>query len=248
MDCGCHQPTNGHGDERHITLDELIAAAQASGLPIEQAAQNIPATLRNATGAPSAFDDVLRRPALVCDIDGILAFAAEAIATALNARYGAHYRAETMPYQIQDVIPDVQGVWLRAEYGRGDLYANMAPNLDAIRTVGAAHDAGWTVIITTARDPALVDVTTAWLDRWHVKRDALNLVGRGNKPAWMASHFGPSRPALLLDDQPAYQLSIARPGIEVWTPRLPYTPPHPRPHVRVFDDWPQIAAALGVTF
>ncbi|GAA1934358.1 hypothetical protein [Streptantibioticus ferralitis] len=117
-------------------MADLTAAAQASGTSIERAAQNIPATLREATGGPSGFDDALRRPALVCDIDGILTFASEAMATALNARYGTHYRAETMPHQIQNVIPDIQGVWLRSEYGRGDLYANMAPNLDAVRTVG----------------------------------------------------------------------------------------------------------------
>jgi uncharacterized HAD superfamily protein len=247
LSCGCGKPTQDHGDDRHVTLSDLLAAARAAGAPPETAAQNIPRTLRQSIGAPERFANPMTRPALIVDIDGILAFAQEAIACAINARFGTHLDAATMTYQVHALLPDAQAAWLRQQFER-EIYVNMAPDLDAIHTVNGAHDAGWTVIIATARPPQAADVTLPWLDRWGVKRDATHLVGHGNKPTWVTERFGPDRPAILLDDSPAYQIAIARPGIEVWTPRLPYTPATARPYVRVFDGWPQIAADLGVTF
>jgi hypothetical protein len=49
LDCGCNEPDEDHGDDRHITLTSLAAAAMASGgLTIPQAAANIVATVANA--------------------------------------------------------------------------------------------------------------------------------------------------------------------------------------------------------
>lgn len=47
LDCGCGEPANDHGDPRHITLDDLQAAADASGVGLAVAASNI---LRTVTG------------------------------------------------------------------------------------------------------------------------------------------------------------------------------------------------------
>lgn len=45
MTCGCGRPLDGHGDERHIVLDQLVAAARAAGITVDQAAANIRDTL-----------------------------------------------------------------------------------------------------------------------------------------------------------------------------------------------------------
>lgn len=45
LDCGCLEPANSHGDDAHITLDDLQAAAEASGITPEQAAANILTTV-----------------------------------------------------------------------------------------------------------------------------------------------------------------------------------------------------------
>jgi hypothetical protein len=45
LDCGCHEPSNDHGDKRHILLTDLQGAADASGLPLDEAAENIVATV-----------------------------------------------------------------------------------------------------------------------------------------------------------------------------------------------------------
>lgn len=41
LDCGCGEPNESHGDSRHITLDQLKAAAEASGIETEEAADRI---------------------------------------------------------------------------------------------------------------------------------------------------------------------------------------------------------------
>ena len=60
MSCGCGQPNNDHGDQRHITQNDLNNAAQAAGITPDQAAQNIQATqsAMGSFGQPSSNVDV----------------------------------------------------------------------------------------------------------------------------------------------------------------------------------------------
>jgi predicted nucleic acid-binding Zn-ribbon protein len=41
LDCGCGKPNESHGDDRHITADQVRAAAQASEIPVDEAMRNI---------------------------------------------------------------------------------------------------------------------------------------------------------------------------------------------------------------
>ncbi|MDQ6661792.1 MAG: hypothetical protein M3Z24_12610 [Chloroflexota bacterium] len=41
ISCGCGESNNNHGDQRNITQNDLNNAAQAAGIPSNQAAQNI---------------------------------------------------------------------------------------------------------------------------------------------------------------------------------------------------------------
>jgi hypothetical protein len=45
LDCGCHLPSEDHGDARHILLVQLQGAADASDIPLEEAASNIVETV-----------------------------------------------------------------------------------------------------------------------------------------------------------------------------------------------------------
>lgn len=47
LTCGCDMPHNGHGDHRHITIEELEAAAEAAGISVEEAAANLQHTLHH---------------------------------------------------------------------------------------------------------------------------------------------------------------------------------------------------------
>lgn len=44
LSCGCQEAPNSHPDVRHITLADLSAAADAAGITLDQAVQNIVAT------------------------------------------------------------------------------------------------------------------------------------------------------------------------------------------------------------
>ena len=41
LDCGCGEPNERHGDDRHIIMDDIQAAAKASEISVEEAKRNI---------------------------------------------------------------------------------------------------------------------------------------------------------------------------------------------------------------
>ncbi|MGZ8585965.1 MAG: hypothetical protein ACXWXQ_10055 [Actinomycetota bacterium] len=45
LSCGCDQPNDDHGDADQVTFDELKRAADANGISVEQAANNIATAL-----------------------------------------------------------------------------------------------------------------------------------------------------------------------------------------------------------
>jgi hypothetical protein len=54
LDCGCGEPNERHGDDRHITMDDVKAAAQASEISVDEAARNIADGVRQAQAGGSA--------------------------------------------------------------------------------------------------------------------------------------------------------------------------------------------------
>jgi hypothetical protein len=54
LDCGCGEPNERHGDDRHITMDDVKAAAEASEISVDEAARNIADGVRQAQSAGSA--------------------------------------------------------------------------------------------------------------------------------------------------------------------------------------------------
>lgn len=56
LDCGCGEPNAQHGDERHITMDDVKAAAKASDITLDEATKNITDGLRQAQSAASSAD------------------------------------------------------------------------------------------------------------------------------------------------------------------------------------------------
>lgn len=51
LDCGCAELNEDHGDLRHLTLDSIRSAAQASEITIDEAMKNITDGLRQAQQA-----------------------------------------------------------------------------------------------------------------------------------------------------------------------------------------------------
>lgn len=43
LSCGCGEPNATHGDDRHITLEDLEAAAKAAEISLEEVLNNLQA-------------------------------------------------------------------------------------------------------------------------------------------------------------------------------------------------------------
>jgi hypothetical protein len=48
LDCGCGELNDSHGDSRHITMDSIRSAAQASEISVDEAIKNMSDGLRQA--------------------------------------------------------------------------------------------------------------------------------------------------------------------------------------------------------
>lgn len=214
-----------------------------------EAAWNIPRTLAN-TVTPGAA--IAKGTTLCWDVDGVLAFAAEALITALNAFFGTAYTLGDDTFfaghLVESVLPPEQAAWAKAHWHEPHFTANMAPDWHAMDVLRDAYHAGWQCLVVSARPPDLEKVTADWLDSWGCPLPAENVhaVGHGNKPQWMSERFGPARPAALVDDSPGIEVTIARPGIETWLPARPYNRGPERPHAHRFRTWAEMRYALGL--
>ena len=56
LDCGCSEPNERHGDDRHITMDDIRAAAEASEISVDEAARNINDGIRQAQQSSGSAD------------------------------------------------------------------------------------------------------------------------------------------------------------------------------------------------
>lgn len=179
-------------------------------------------------------------PRLFVDVDGTLAFQPEGDIIAVNARFGTTWLvADATEYPFSSMLPRKQAKWLRARWGI--IAANLAPDTLAIDVLRRAADAGYGITVCTERDPELAEVTAAWLGYWRVPLDALAVVGPGGKGP-LLEPYGPDSPAILIDDNPA-NVSLARPGVQVWQPARPYN--SGGGGVWRFCDWNDAAAKLA---
>ncbi len=46
LDCGCMEPDERHGDERHLIMQDLVDAAKANTKPAEKTFETVEATVR----------------------------------------------------------------------------------------------------------------------------------------------------------------------------------------------------------
>jgi hypothetical protein len=56
LDCGCGEPNERHGDDRHITISDVRAAATASEISLEEAKRNIVEALSQAQPSSASAD------------------------------------------------------------------------------------------------------------------------------------------------------------------------------------------------
>ena len=196
----------------------------------------------------AVFSHELSRPLVVSDIDNVLAFHAEAVCTALNARFGTNRTPSSLTaYPFGTFLGPEAAAFLDRLCARDSWAAGMAPDFKAVAAVNAIHAAGCPVTVASDRNPLIADATRDWLDSWGVQRDGSVLEGPGSKRAALAS-CGPGSPGILVDDDPRQWLLTARAGVEVWSPRRPWTPAGWASYrgVWVFDSWTEVLERLDV--
>lgn len=193
----------------------------------------------------AVFFHELSRPLVVSDVDNVLAFHAEAVCCALNARFGTNRTPPGFTAWPFPLPPD-EGAWLERFSSRDSWAASMAPDFKAIAALNAIRAAGCPVTVASDRNPLIADATRDWLDSWGVERDGSVLNGPGSKRAALASR-GPGSPGVLVDDDPRAWLTTARTGVEVWSPKRPWTPAGWQSYrnVRVFTSWAEPLSWLG---
>jgi hypothetical protein len=54
LDCGCGELNESHGDPRHITMETIRSAAEASKISLDEAMANIAAGMQQAKASSSA--------------------------------------------------------------------------------------------------------------------------------------------------------------------------------------------------
>lgn len=195
------------------------------------------------------FTTEATRPLVVSDIDNTLAYQAQAECTAVNSRFGTSYLTTMMAtFPTANLFEPEQRQWLTAVKHRDPWLLNLAPDREAIGALRLIRSGGHRVVVSSDRHPAEAATTVRWLDANNVPRNDQVLNGPGSKRAVLAAN-GPANPGILIDDAPEKWLTIARPGVEVWCPRRPWTPPSWRqyPNVHVFDDWAEVLGRLGIS-
>lgn len=243
LTCGCCLPSESHGDGDNLRLPRLQRAAAAAGVPLLEAAFNVPRTILAAQlpSWPPQEPPLAEHPALIFDCDGILAFTAEALCAALNAKFGTTYSPLGQTFFpgtfVAAKLPGEQAGWVTEHMGTPGFVGAIAPDFHALDVLADAWHAGYTVNVVTERPRDLEEATTQWLEDWGAPAVPVHAVGHGNKPAYLADRYGPGKEAVLIDDNPLAQITIARPDIEVWTPDRYYVPKVPRPHVRRWESW-----------
>lgn len=188
--------------------------------------------------------DFARRPTLVFDIDGVLAFDQETWAAAVLGAFGDVPPDFMAVYEPDTTLPPWQAGWLRAQHTQPDVHEIMCPDWHGADTLDHARAAGFGVIVVSERDPRLHATSQAWLSAWGINPGALFTVGHGNKPDFMR-RFTPASPAILIDNNPATILTIASPHTPVWLPARPYVPDVPGPNAWRFPAWDAVVTKLN---
>lgn len=199
------------------------------------------------SGILDAFMAGYSRPDIICDTDDTLCFEAEELISIANAMFGFDLELASLTDYHPLQFPHGLGAnkWLKAWRQNPLCYVNHAPDYEAIGGLRALTAAGYHVVASSDRPAQMQQVTANWYAQWGVPYAELYINGPGSK-AQMAARYDAANPCILIDDNPN-NASLARPGVQVWLPYRPWTPPGlAGPYTWVFHSWNEALARLGL--
>jgi uncharacterized HAD superfamily protein len=220
----------------------MMNAADAAGISVAEAAQNIVETVGSVADNGAIFLAALNRPTIICDIDGVLCDYASGACAAVNARFGTSY-LPSMFTTYTGPFTQTERDWLYEErFADGAFWAALSPDTEAIaalRRLAVDHP----TILSSERPSVVKDATTAWLELYGVPNDAIYLVGPGGKRQIVDQYE--DRTLILIDDNPARWLDCARPNVTILTPSRPWVPAPVGYAVTIFQNWDQVEDMLA---
>jgi uncharacterized HAD superfamily protein len=177
--------------------------------------------------------EILMKPVILSDIDGVLAYYAQGALTAVNSRFGTRYAYENLTsYDYKYIFDEEEYAWYKTWRASPEALALLAPNYHAIDFVNACHEAGHYVVIASGRPKTAATITRQWLDAHHVQFDLTVLEGDGSKQSVAREH---SHNVLWLDDDPRMFGVASEVGAILYHPRMPWTPKKVPKNVRVIE-------------
>lgn len=201
------------------------------------------------TDLTAVFTQAMRRPSIICDIDGIIADWVSAACEAVNGHFGTSYTPMVW-WQWAGPFSDEERAWIAAERHTDPAYwMSLSPNEDMIESLHELAAEHYPLTLSSEAPPEQRGARTAWLEYHNVPYNQLYLVGPGGKASLCATH-SEENPAILIDDNPQRWVDCGQmPGISILTPRTSYCPELPsEPNVTLFDSFsevPGLVAALA---
>ena len=256
MTCGCGRFFDDHGNIANLVAPDFQAAAVAAQIPLSKVVANTTESLRMLASTKSPHDAALSQllqPAIVFDIDNVLAFWSLALINALNVEFGTQYTENTLQsMQFTDLFSVPKVNFINKLLQSKSFYQSIAPDFRGIDVVHLARDAGFEIVISSDRPAKLKEATLAWLQKWDVPYHHIVLHGSSSKKEALAQ-YGVNNPAILIDDDPAKGTPrsaayLVRPGITILSPRCPWTPSGyaKQRGVTVFDSWDTVLEQIGI--
>lgn len=241
--CECGRPLDDHGDSDNLTFDDFQRAAAAARVSVWEVGEIAARALHALHDEPKlAFARAAARPLIVSDIDGILADYVSGACIAVDAAWSKHYTPGTWTTYRGQMTAEERAWLAKLREDSGAFWLSLSACQAAIAALRTLSAQGFQVVIASDRPQRQAAATVTWLEQNEVPYADLVLSGEGGKEA-LADRCSETARAVFLEDNPARWLTLSRPGVQCWCPRLRYTPPA-FTLARIFDSWGDIVRAL----
>jgi len=193
--------------------------------------------------AVSALDPVtvmmsaLSKPTLLVDIDDTIAYWTYAMAQ----RMMVNTQDPPLTSASQNNLGDEWDTLLIGD--KVTIISAMVADPQAVFGLRTLREIGFPIVIWSDRGLLLQDYTAAWARVWGLTYDRLQTGDYGWKRTQF-DQFGPSNPAILIDDKEDLCAAFKGPGRNAILRRWPWTNTNACPDVRAVDSWVEIVRAL----